>query len=97
MDKERYKRQFKNNFRVHRGYIEKALHWLKRYHPDYRNITISQPNLLNLPINKDVSDQVLNIKESNKIQDKKPGKKGNSRVYREEDKRGINRDIPSPS
>jgi hypothetical protein len=38
--------------------------WLKRHHPDYRDITISQSNLLALPIDGDVSDQVLNIEES---------------------------------
>ncbi|KID81516.1 ATP-dependent DNA helicase PIF1 [Metarhizium guizhouense ARSEF 977] len=95
MGEERYKRQFKNEFRVRRGYVEKALHWLKRHHPDYRDITISQPNLSTLPIDGDVSDQVLNIKESEETEDKEPGRQGDSRACGEEDERGG--DIPGPS
>ena len=53
MGEERYKRQFRNDFRVRRSYVERALHWLKRHHPDYRDITISQPNLLALPVDGD--------------------------------------------
>jgi hypothetical protein len=56
MGEERYKRQFRNDFRVRRSYVERALHWLKRHHPDYRDITISQPNLLALPVDGDVSE-----------------------------------------
>jgi hypothetical protein len=56
MGEERYKRQFRNDFRVRRSYVETALHWLKRYRPDYRDITISQSNLLALPADRDVSD-----------------------------------------
>ena len=82
---ERYKRQFRNDFRVRRSYVERALHWLKRHHPDYRDITISQSNLLVLPTDGDVSDQVLNIEESGEIGDKEPRNKGDSRACEEED------------
>ncbi|KID80837.1 ATP-dependent DNA helicase PIF1 [Metarhizium guizhouense ARSEF 977] len=97
MDEERYKRQFRNDFRVRRGYVQKALHWLKRYHPDYRDITISQPNLLALPVDGDVSDHVLNIEESEEMKDTEPGRQGDSRACGEEDERGIDGNIPGPS
>jgi hypothetical protein len=97
MGEERYKRQFRNDFCVRQSYVEKALHWLKRYYPDYCDITISQSNLLALPIDGDVSDQVLNIKESEQMKDKELGQKGDSRACREEDKQGIDGDIPRPS
>jgi ATP-dependent DNA helicase PIF1 len=97
MGEERYKRQFRNDFRVRRSYIERALHWLKRHHPDYRDITISQSNLLALPADGDVSDQVLNIEESEEIGGKEPGNKGDSRACEEEDERGIDGDDPRPS
>ncbi|KID78675.1 ATP-dependent DNA helicase PIF1 [Metarhizium guizhouense ARSEF 977] len=97
MGEDRYKRQFKNDFRVRRGYVEKALRWLKRHHPDYRDITISQPNLLALPVDGDVSDHVLNIEESEEIKDNEPGRQGHSRACGEEDERGIDGDIPGPS
>jgi hypothetical protein len=29
MGEERYKRQFRNDFRVRRSYVERALYWLK--------------------------------------------------------------------
>ncbi|KIM98215.1 hypothetical protein OIDMADRAFT_31044 [Oidiodendron maius Zn] len=80
MGEERYKRQFRNDFRVRQSYVERALHWLKRHHPDYRNITISQPNLLALPIDRDVSDQVLNVEEFEEMKDKEPGQKGDGRA-----------------
>ena len=96
LGEERYKRQFRNDFRVRRSYIERALHWLKRHHPDYRDITISQSNLLALPLDGDVSDQVLNIEEC-EIGDKEPGNRGDSRVCGEEDERGIDGDGPRPS
>jgi hypothetical protein len=92
MGEERYKRQFRNDFRVRRSYVERALHWLKRYHPDYRDITISQSNLLALPIDGDVSDQVLNIEESEEMKDKEPGQKGDGRACGEEDELGIDGD-----
>ncbi|OWT42290.1 ATP-dependent DNA helicase PIF1 [Pochonia chlamydosporia 170] len=72
-------------------------HWLKRHHPDYRDITISQPNLLALPVDGDVSDQVLNIEESEEMRDEEPGRKGYSRACGEEEERGIDGDIPGPS
>jgi hypothetical protein len=97
MGEERYKRQFRNDFRVRRSYVERALHWLKRYYLDYCDITISQSNLLALPIDGDVSDQVLNIEESKEIKDKDLGQKGDGRACGEEDERGINGDIPRPS
>jgi hypothetical protein len=97
MGEERYKRQFKNDFRVRRSYVERALHWLKRHHPDYRDITISQSNLLALPLDGDVSDQVLNIEECEEIGDKEPGNKGDGRACEEEDDRGIDGDDPRPS
>jgi hypothetical protein len=100
MGEERYKRQFRNDFRIRRSYMERALHWLKRHHPDYRDITISQPNLLSLPIDGDVSDQVLNIEESEDMKGGEPGQRGDSRAFREEDERGIDRmdgDNPRPS
>jgi hypothetical protein len=56
------------------------LHWLKRHHPDYRDITISQPNLLALPVDGDVSEQVLNIEESEEMKDNELGKKGDSKI-----------------
>jgi hypothetical protein len=93
MGEERYKRQFRNDFRVRRSYVERALHWLKRYHPDYRDITISQSNLLALPIDGDVSDQVLNIEESEEMKDKEPGQKGDGRACGKEDERDIDGDI----
>jgi hypothetical protein len=89
--KERYKRQFRNDFRVRRSYVERALHWLKHHYPDYRDITISQSNLLALSIDGDVSDQVLNIEESEEMKDKDAGQKVGGG---EEDERGIDRDIP---
>ena len=92
MGEERYKRQFRNDFRVRRSYVERALHWLKRYHPDYRDITISQPNLLALPVDGDVSDQVLNIEESEEMKDKEPRQKGDGRACGEEDELGIDGD-----
>jgi hypothetical protein len=91
---ERYKRQFQNDSRVRRSYVERALHWLKHYHPDYRDITISQSNLLAIPIDGDVSDQVLNIEESEEMEDKEPGQKGDGRACGEEYERGIDGDIP---
>ena len=97
MGEERYKRQFRNDFRVRRSYVERALHWLKRYHPDYRDITISQSNLLALPIDGDVSDRVLNIEESEEMKDGEPGQKGDGRTCGEEDERGIDGDDPRPS
>jgi hypothetical protein len=97
MDEERYQRQFRNDFRVCRSYLERVLHWLKRYHPDYRDIAISQSNLLALPIDGDVSDQVLNIEESEEMKDKEPGRKRDGRACGEEDETGIDGDGPRPS
>lgn len=94
---ERYKRQFRNDFRVRRGYVERALRWLQRHHPDYRDITISQPNLLALPVDADVSDQVLNIEESEERLDKDLGKGGDSRDCREEDGQDMDGDNPGRS
>jgi hypothetical protein len=44
-----------------------------------------------------VSDQVLNIEESEKTKGGEPGQRGDSRACREEDERGINRDHRGPS
>jgi hypothetical protein len=44
-----------------------------------------------------VSDQVLNIEESEEMKDKEPGQKGDGRACGEEDERVIDGDIPRPS
>jgi hypothetical protein len=58
---ERYRNQFRSDFRVRREPIIQWLYFLKANHPDYRWVEISTARIEALPVDADVSSSFLAI------------------------------------
>jgi ATP-dependent DNA helicase PIF1 len=54
-------RQFSKQLRVRRAVVLRALEWLIAHHPDYANITIDMDRLNQLPVDGDVSHNLMTI------------------------------------
>ena len=59
----RCRRQFERDFHVRRSVVEIWLRTLKRYHPDYKHVSISNERLQQLPANGSVADEVTMVTE----------------------------------
>ena len=68
-DDRQFRRQFLQDFRVHRAAILTWLQFLKANHPDYRYINISTDRLNALPLDGDVSDLITTIDEDTDVTD----------------------------
>jgi hypothetical protein len=65
----RYQQQFGIEFRVRRGAVLEWLQFLKRYHPDYRWITIDEERLSSLPLDEDISASFPSIVDDEQGED----------------------------
>ena len=71
-DDPRFRRQFQRDFRVRRLRVLTWLRYLKRNHPDYRDVQISDARLQELPEDGDVSASVMSMVDVTLTADTQP-------------------------